>query len=158
MTGIRGVVFRVNALSVGCSQSISSLLRVPTVAAIGLTCISSAIIRPSLIARALPSLLIGLVPWLPCGLLLLLLVLDVLLLAVEISFLFSCAAANIDQQWGVRVGVAWSKHQHLIVDVLVALGGRDLVVGDDLVNIFYHGIHRILVELGNPSRRNSCWM
>ena len=54
-----------------------------------------------------------------------------------------------DQQWGMRVGVAWSKHQHLIVDVLVALGGSDLVVEDDLVNICYHGIHRILIELGD---------
>ena len=107
---IRGVVFRVMVLSVDCCHSISSLLRVPTVAAIGLACVSSAIILPSLVAGALLSLLIGLVPWLPCCLILLLLVLIVLLLAVVIPFLISCKAANVDQQWGMRVGVAWSKH------------------------------------------------
>ena len=37
--GICGVVFRVNAFSMDCRQSITSLLHVPTVAAIGLTCI-----------------------------------------------------------------------------------------------------------------------
>ena len=110
LIGIRGVVFRVNVLGVDYSQSISSLLRVPTVAAVGLASITSAVLLPSLVARVLPSLLIGLVPWLPCGLFFLLLVLEILLLAVEISFLFSLEAANIDQQWSVRVGVAWSKH------------------------------------------------
>ena len=94
--GIRGVVFRVMVLSIDCCHSFSSLLRVPTVADIGLACISSATILPPLIAGALPSLLIGLVPWLPCCLILLLLVLIVLLLAVVISFLISCKAANID--------------------------------------------------------------
>ena len=38
---------------------------------------------------------------------------------------------------------------HLIADAFVALGGSDLVIGDDLVNIFDHGIHRIVVEFGN---------
>ena len=44
LIGIRGVVFRANALSVDCSHSISSLLRVPTLAAGGLASITSAII------------------------------------------------------------------------------------------------------------------
>ena len=62
LIGIRGVVFRVNALSVDCSHSISSLLRVLTIAAVGLESITSATILPSLIARVLPSLLVGLAP------------------------------------------------------------------------------------------------
>ena len=54
LIGIRCVVFRVNAFSVDCSQSISSLLRVPMIAAVGLASITSAITLPSLIARVHP--------------------------------------------------------------------------------------------------------
>ena len=86
-----------------CNHSISSFLRVPMIAAVGLASTISAIIFPSLIARVPPSLLVGLAARLPCGLLLLLLALDERLLAAEVSFLISCEAADIDQQWDVRI-------------------------------------------------------
>ena len=86
-----------------CNHSVLSFLRVPTIAAVGLASIISAMIFPSLIARVLPSLL------------------------------------------SLLEGLV------LLLDVLAALGGCDLVVGDGLVKIVCHGFQRLLMESGNLS-------